>query len=454
MIKNKLICVILVTVSLLIAPFALATEDVQNYQSKFTSSDVLSAFGQQKTYNDPSPYRGSWGVDAELKTNIECGKIQFSTNIKSTIDKLKKLPNKIIDYVNGSFPTLIESLPILALCTTDPVLCAELKNLNLKLDMDIGLQTNSCNAINKYINNQADKGKIEAYNKKLQSCVANESGGNKDNMLAAMNSCQENVNPNNVLVADIINRKMNATISQAQSIIKSVLSSTGRMVTQNDTDRYSLLNAAIGEMQLQVNGAIIPVLPENNIVISPNDVAQFLLAKSSQISCDPSDLYKSVNSLQQATSIDPSTRYLENIVYKSVKSSLVNNDVFNLDDISKSNKNIVCSFLGRAIALKSMDYFISEVSNAMNTVQSNDYIPDEIRKKYSDKSNEFFSSLKNQILPEEIYPINVVRMQIAKMAKMERASNRTLAASVTRESIKNNASIGLSDSCDSVYTCN
>lgn len=434
-----------------------ATEDIENYQSKYTSSDILAAFGQQRTYNDPSPYRGSWGIDAQLNTNIECGKIQFATNIDSTIKKLKNLPNKIIDYVHGSFPALIDALPILALCTTDPVLCAELKNLNLKLDMDIGLQTNSCYAINKYINNQADKGRMEAYNKALQACVSERSGGDPKNFLAAMNSCQDGqdaIKPNNVLVADIINRKMNVTLTQAQDIIKSVLTSTGRFVTQNDHDRYSLLNAAIGETKLQVNGASIPILPENDIIISPNDVVQFLLAKSTQVSCDPSALYKSVNSLQQADSSDPSTRYLENIVYKSIKNSLVNDDVYNLDDVSKANKNIICSFLGRSLALKSLDYFISEISDAMNSVQNNDYIPDEIRKKYSDKSADFFVSLKSQMQPEEIYPINVVRMQIAKMAKMERMGNRALSASVTKEYIKNNAMIQLSDSCDSVYTCN
>ena len=433
---------------------AAATEDIQNYQSQFTSDDVLSSFGQQRTYHDPLPYQGGWGIDAQLNTNIECGKIQFSTNIQSTIDKLKKLPNAIIDYIGGSFPALIDAAPILALCSTDPVMCSELKNLNLKLDADIGLQTNSCNAINKYIDNQSDKGKMEAYNKELQSCVTQKSGGDPKQMLEAMNSCQNSVDPNNVLVADIINRKMNTTLTKAQNIIQSVLSSAGHMVTQNDNDRYALLNASLGEMQLQVNGGVVPVLPSNNTIISPNDVAQFFLARSSSIACDNNSLYNNVHSLQSSSSSDPSTRYLENILLKSFNTSLVDVDVTNLSDISKSNQNVICSFLGRSIALKSMDYFISDVSNSMNSVENNDYIPDPIRKKYSSKSAEFFTSLKEQLNPEESYPINVVRVQIANMAKVYRAENRALAATVTKQSLQNAEAIQVSDSCDSVYNCN
>ena len=303
---KRIISILLFSLFFAASFHAAATEDIQNYQSQFTSDDVLSSFGQQRTYHDPLPYQGGWGIDAQLNTNIECGKIQFSTNIQSTIDKLKKLPNAIIDYIGGSFPALIDAAPILALCSTDPVMCSELKNLNLKLDADIGLQTNSCNAINKYIDNQSDKGKMEAYNKELQSCVTQKSGGDPKQMLEAMNSCQNSVDPNNVLVADIINRKMNTTLTKAQNIIHSVLSSAGHMVTQNDNDRYALLNASLGEMQLQVNGGVVPVLPSNNTIISPNDVAQFFLARSSSIACDNNSLtgsYKTTCGLPSATSI-------------------------------------------------------------------------------------------------------------------------------------------------------
>jgi len=433
---------------------AYATDDVENYQSQFTSDDVLTSFGKDRSYENPSLYHGSWGVDAQLNTNIECGKIQFSTNIKSTLEKIKKIPRKIIDYVGNSFPALIEAAPLLALCSTDPVLCAELKNLNLKLDMDIGLQTNSCYAMNKFIDSQADKGRMEAYNKALQSCVTEKSGGKSDDMLEAMNTCQNDVRPDNVLVADIINRKMNTTLTQSQNIIQSVLASAGHLATQNDTDRYEVLNAALGEMQLQVNGAIVPVLPKNNTIISPNDVAQFLLAKNTEMACDSSALYKDVSTLQTSSASDPSIRYLENIVFKSANTALTTNDVYNLDDISSSNQKVICSFLGRSLALKSMDYFVSDVSNSMNIVQSNDYIPDEIRKKYGEKSSHFFADLKNQLLPEEAYPINVVRVQVANMAKLEREGNRNLAATVTNESIQNKAALQISDSCDSVYNCN
>lgn len=438
----------------MLSSVSFATDDIKQYQNKFSSSDVLALFGQRVNYKDPTFYKTSWmDVNAQLNTNIECGRIQFATNITDTINKLKKMPEKIVKTFSQSFPALIDAAPILALCATDPILCAELKNLNLKLDFDIGLQTNACHAINKYVNNQADKGKMEAYNKTLQKCVNDRSGGNTDSMLEAMNYCQEKTDHNNVLVADIINKKFNSTISEAQSIIKSVLTSSGQYATQNDQDRYSILNAALGEMQLLVNGAVVPVLDNTGTVVNPDNVSQFFLAKATSLACDTNNLYKVVDKLVPSTASDPKVRYLENISLKSANKSLTKEDVNNLDDISIGNRDVICSFLGRSLALKSMDYFIADTSSAMNSVQNNDFIPEEIRKKYSDKSAQFFESLKNQINPEEAFPINIVRLQIANMAKLERVNNRTIGSMLTKESIKNAVILQTADSCDSVYTC-
>ena len=428
--------------------FASSEDEIEN-KELFSSDDVVNLFGHQKQYEDPKIFHENLDMDASLSTNMDCGKIGFSTDITATLDKLKKIPENLLKNFSQGGPAIIAAAPMYLLCQMEPNLCAELKNLNLKLDMDIGLQTNVCHSINKFIDDKSEQGKLNAHSIAIKKCVTEHSQGDSSKMLSAMNECEENSNENSGLVTDILKRKLNSASTGTQKVMDSVFKSSNIY----DENEYQLLNTLFGEMQIESNGSLRPVIEKNHIVITSDDLSNYFLSKSIQISCDSSRLKQMIFRKTESENLDPKLKYIENIIYHQIQEKISIEDVHNLSDIHEKDRDILCQILGKSIAKDSIEYFSSQVMNSMNEIQKNDFVPESVRQSYSDKTKLFFMSLNSSLKTQEVFPIQVLRSELKQLADRDREENRLVGTSLSKESIRNETIKKLFDGCDSVYSC-
>lgn len=425
-----------------------ATDDVSDNEKSFSSDDIISIFGKVKYYNRNTGSSVSINPGG-IKTNMQCGQIQVDilNNFNQALSDLKQLPQKLVDQFGSNFSSLVGASPIIALCYSSPTLCAELKNLNLNLQQDIGLQTNMCQAIDSYVTDRSDQGRKESYDRALKACIAQYSPSM--GVRNATYKCNSSVSENDVLVADVVNNKITSGLKSTQNIIKSALTSAGSYATQNDQDRYKLLQASMGDMQIETNGSITPALAD--LKMTPNDVSENIMSNSANLVCDLTNLKKSIDGTPVISSSNEADRYLQTFLNQTINRNLSDYDVSNLKDLDSVDKDVICNSLARSIAYETIKNVISDNSNALDSVTRNPVVPDDVKKKIVENANNFFKSLSESANNEDIIPVSVIKKELGKLAYLSRDSKRKLGVALTTSEISD--TIQGSKNCDSAITC-
>ena len=437
-----------VIVSLLINFKAYSTDDVTNTQRVISSNEIITMFGQPQTYKKNTGSSISINP-GNIKTNMQCGQIQVDilNNFNQALSDLKQMPQKLVNQFGSNFSTLVAASPILALCYSSPTLCAELKNLNLNLQQDIGLQTNICQSIDTYVTDRADQGRKDAYDRTLKSCISEYSGSM--GVRNATYKCNKDVSENNVLVADVANNTVRNGVVASQNIIHSALTAGGAYLTQNDKDRYHLLKSSLGDMQLQANGSIVPAF--GNLKMTPNDINENILSNSQNIVCDLNSLRRATNGNLNISATYDSDLYLQNILSATIKKNLSEIDVSNLEDLDFVDRDVICNALSRSLSSEVVKIIISDNSNALSNVTNNAVIPEDVKNSIISKSNEFFNSLKKSSNNESLIPLPVIKKQLSKLAFQSRDTKRQIGVALSKGTVLE-ASKDMNN-CDSFVTC-
>jgi hypothetical protein len=424
-----------------------ATDDSDN-EKFFSSNDIISIFGKTHFYNRNTGSSISINP-GNIKTNMQCGQIQVDilNNFNQALSDLKQMPQKLVDQFSTNFSSLAAASPIIALCYSSPTLCAELKNLNLNLQQDVGLQTNMCQSIDNYVTDRSDQGRKESYDRALKSCIAQFSPSM--GVRNATYKCNSSVSENDVLVADVVNNKISNGLKTTQNIIQSALTSTGSLVTQNDLDRYKLLKSSLGDMQIATNGSITPAF--GDLKLTPNDMSENVMNNSQNLVCNLNNLKKSIDGKPVISPSNDVDRYLQTILNQTINKNLSDYDVSNLQDLDFVDKEVICNSLARSLALETIKNVVADNSNALDSVTSNAVIPDDIKSKIVFNANKFFTSVIKTSSNEDIVPVPIIKKELSKLAYLSRDSKRKLGVALTTSEISE--AVQRSKNCDSAITC-
>lgn len=427
---------------------AYATDDVSDSEKSISSDDIISIFGKVQYYNRNTGSNVSINPGS-IKTNMQCGQIQVDilNNFNQALSDLKQLPQKLVDQFGSNFASLAAASPIIALCYSSPTLCAELKNLNLNLQQDIGLQTNMCQSIDSYVTDRSDQGRKESYDRALKACIAQYSPSM--GVRNATYKCNSSISENDVLVADVVHNKISSGLTSAQNVIKSALTSAGSYVSQNDQDRYKLLQASLGDMQIETNGSVTPALAD--LKMTPNDVTQNVMNNSVNLVCDLTSLKKSIDGTPVISSSNDADRYLQTFLNQTISKNLSDSDVSNLNDLDSVDKDVICNSIARSVAYETLKSVISDNSVAVDSVARNPVIPDDVKKKIIANANNFFKSVTESANNEEIIPLPAIKKELTKLAYLSRDSKRKLGVALTTSEVSD--AVQGSKNCDSAVTC-
>lgn len=228
---------------------------------------ILGAPGR-RVAGTRSPQRIELGasLEAEFGAFVECGAIKFEGDLNAVLPDVSDMPQQLA----SAGTDLLAALPMLTICHTSPSLCAELKNLNFRIDEQWDFQADLCESMNNYIDDQAEKGEKESRARHMNRCVAELTtpSGPATPMSAgeAQRICLEQDDP--YLMVDIAQGYLtNAVSTQPQKILEQALAATQTELSENERF-YEWLTALGGEMEIRHNGQVIPVFPPSGNLLA------------------------------------------------------------------------------------------------------------------------------------------------------------------------------------------
>ncbi len=304
---------------------------------------VLAALGAWDEAD--GPYEDlEWGasVNARIATDLQCGSLNVDVDVNAAMSAVSELPRQLADLG----PDLVGALPMLATCHLSPSLCAELKNLNLRIDQEIDFQAAMCRSIEGYIDKQADEGeqlRRDAAELATQQCIA-EGGGTAD----AVRQCTENESSG--LVVDIAQGFLDEKIATApQRLISAAVDATNHELAKQHGMK-EMLSAIAGEAEITVNGEVIPLLEEGTLV--SEDIANELLYHGERYACSKSRLDTLLGGMVQMGETPPSasTAYAVEALEDTLKQRVTEADQTNLDTLDWATYRSFCLALRNTAA--------------------------------------------------------------------------------------------------------
>ena len=174
----------LILISLSFAPMLHAGE--WSYENRRSlSSDAMSYFGvtQNNVGKDKESFR-LYNFGANISLLGDCGNLDFRASFKSIYAEANRLFGDLKEAAIGSIDSIARAAPMLGLCYFSPTACSIAKNLQLYSSYTAKLKFDQCQAINKYISNQAG-----AYKEQQANCLRKKMAEN-GNITVAVESCK------------------------------------------------------------------------------------------------------------------------------------------------------------------------------------------------------------------------------------------------------------------------
>lgn len=334
------------------------------------TDEVLAALGAP----DPStrPEELEWGVelDARLATELECGALKFDVDVDAMLQGINNLPQQLAT----SGVDLAGSLPMLALCHLSPSICAEIKNLNLRIDQDIDFRAAMCQSIDKYIDEQADEGariQRDAETLAKQQCIRDAGGG-----APAVRECTEN--PQSGLVTDIAQGFLGEDLARApQKVVEAALDATNSELA-NAPGMKRFLTGIVGEAEISVNGEVYPLLESGSL--TSEDIREALLYWGEHYSCGQTRLVSLVNDepdLDPDVVDDPypSTEYAVETLVEVLKDRVTETDVANLGALPWATYRSFCFGLRNTAARETAVVMRDRISALTTKAEANPELP-------------------------------------------------------------------------------
>ncbi|MCA2961829.1 MAG: hypothetical protein IOD12_16385 [Silvanigrellales bacterium] len=424
----------LLVMSLWIAPTALA-QRAFDYKNEFsTTQEATRAFGVPLPHskNDPSLNAGSFKF--ELGSKLECGNIDINANINGQFEELQRQLKALVPRDAAAARKFLTASAFTTICYAYPTICAQLRHDWLSIQGKLNLRAQACAAVDKFIDNQADKGARQLQSEAQAACVRKKAGSGGD-VAAALKECQGTTG---LAMRDFqtgVMRKMNG---EKQRVLLSMLS-----FAKDDT-AYDFLTTFLGEILINTDGGWEPLFEKG--LLRPADVADAFLTRGQSLVCGR---VREIHAGRFVTS-----NVYETEVAALVKRKVPLSAVEDLDVLSGPDRRLACLALGRAVGREAALKASARYESLVSTGLLNTAIPEALRSEYRDRTLAAFPALRAALESEDIPSVESVRADLTAFAAASRARSALLASEANRGRLQNTINDAQAESnCTDSLTC-
>lgn len=415
-------------------------------------------------------------LEAEFGAYVECGAIKFDGDFNAVLPDVSDVPQQLAQAGTA----VLSALPMLTVCHTSPSLCAELKNLNFRIDEQWDFQADLCKSMNGYIDDQAEKGEKESRARHVNRCVQELSGpevpeAQRMDLAAAQRTCMDQDEP--YLAVDIAQGFItNAVSHQPQKILKQALAATQTELSQNE-NFYEWLTAIGGEMELRHNGQIIPLFPPSGNLLAEDlienmETSGYRIAISTQLKDivaqkdggkraqyggqnDPLDdrdplAYAHVTGF--APNIDEAADYWMNALTKVFRHDFSVDDYDNLHTLDTSMTYSMARLWGKVASKVAIQNLRTEMESELAIMEKNPALPD-AGKGQIKTIRRTLKVVADHFEDEEIPTVAEFRLLLLESADSIRRRDQATAAALATGEERNRKVQGDGPGCVSFITC-
>ena len=415
--------------SLLHAPLAFSAGEKVDYSQVYTSSEAAGwFFGPTRTVEQQKKAALNIGrVNLRVRTTLQCGKLDLKTSLQAGLENMRDQLSSAANQLRGMLTN--GGVVIAVVCYYKPNICAHVRHFSAMLQEDLNLQFQACNAMDTFINEQADKGAKEVKAQAFSECMA---GKGNNPSAQDVKQCQNASGSSLNLLAPFNGSKSNS--------IQKVLSSLLTYV--NKSENYDLWARVLGEIELKKDGYWVRLFPKD--MLRPEDVVVNIAADAKQSSCNTADLRKIIQ--DQATGGDDYSKFVRRVIRENVAESIVKD----LESMPAADRAMGCQSLADAIAKLAVKRAVSEGRSDMAAALTNPALPADLRSLYGEQSRETFKTIEERsevLKPREI--TDVLQM-IAKLGSNYRKLNHEAASDI---SVRQEQNKQLNEDCTDEFSC-
>jgi hypothetical protein len=406
------------------------------YKNEYSTGDEAQRrFGLPPNHNRNDPKLDAGNFKFELGSKLECGKIDIAANARGQFKELQDQLFGLIPQNAGDAKDLLVRSAFTTMCYAYPTICAQLRNDWLSIQGKLNLRAQACAAVDKFIENQAEKGSRQLKSEAVAKCVQNTVGtridpnseweGNHD-VSTALKFCQKN--ETGLALRDFQTGMMRSFGNEKQKVLKSILSFA------KDETSYDFLSSFLGEIEVGTEGGWVPLFDKG--LLRPSDVADTFLTKGQGAVCG------NLESILSGRFV--SSDVYETEVAKVAKRKLNSQTLADLNDLSNADRQIACLSLGRAIGKEAAQKAASRYESAVSAGLLNTAIPEPLRAEYRERSISAFPAMRQALDGEVIPSVERVRSELSEFARLQRAKTSILASETNRAKLKNTMGDGQS----------
>lgn len=426
--------------------FPVYSEEITQYHGEFNTraSDFAKEFfGNAREYQQQQSLNMG-NVGFNVSSRLNCGNLDVNANIQGEF-------NEILEQIKKIIPTDISSaLPQMAMvstCYAYPTICAELRHDFLSLKANLNLRSQACQAIDKFIDNQADKGAMQLVAEAKAECIRQQTDSGMDTA-SAIKECERDAKDanGNLVRKPLALRDFQAGLEKRFTTRKQkVLESVVKFAQAESGPMYAFLAPLLGEIEVQSDGYWQPLFAQG--MLRPNDMAQSFLAQGKNQIC---------HNLSEIISkrIPPQESVFDRAIVTIAQSRLSQDDLMNIEDLGDEDKTLACSALGRSVAQMAAQKATAEGQAVIASGLLNTAIPNALREEFRNRSDTTFLALKKTIETEQIPPIDEVRTAIANLATVTREKNRLIANQISGAKLQNSRQESIiKNDCTDTLSC-
>jgi hypothetical protein len=400
-----------------------------DYSKVYSSSEAASLFfGPSRTVEQQKRAALNVGrINLRVRTSLQCGKLDLKTSLNAGLENMKDQLSTAANQMKGMLTN--GGVVIAAVCYYKPNICAHVRHFSAMLQEDLNLQFNACNAMDGYINDQADKGAKEIKAQAFAECL-NRAGS--DPSAQDVKKCQSQAGSALNLLSPFDGKRLNNT----QEVLKSILAVVKK------SENYDLWARILGEVELKKDGYWVRAFPKD--LLRADDVVVNLAADSKASVCNTADLRKIL--ADQASPGDDYARFVRRVIKENVSEMTIKN----LESMPAGDRAMACQSLADAIARMAAKRVATEGRSDMLAALKNPALPQDLRDLYGEQSRETFKTIeeRSEVLKAKEIP-DVIAM-IAKLGGSYRKLNHGAASDI---SVRQQQNKKLDQDCTDQFSC-
>ncbi len=421
----KILCIFLGSLS----GFAFGAGETIDYSKVYSSSEAAGLFfGPSRTVEQQKRAALNVGrINLRVRTTLQCGKLDLKTSLNAGLENMKDQLGAAASQMKGMLTN--GGVVIAAVCYYKPNICAHVRHFSAMLQEDLNLQFNACNAMDNYINDQADKGAKEVKAQAFADCLGKTAG---DPSAQDVKKCQNQAGSALNLLSPFEGKR----VSNTQQVLSSLLTFVKK------SENYDIWAKILGEIELKKDGYWVRLFPKD--LLRADDVVVNLAADSKASVCNTADLRKIIT--DRANPGDEYARFVRRVIKENITEATVKN----LESIPATDRSMACQSLADAIAKMAAKRMATEGKSDMLAALNNPALPQDLRDFYGQQSRDTFQSIEERaevLKPREIP--DVVAM-ISKLGASYRGLNHSAASDI---SVRQEQNKKLNQDCTDQFSC-